>query len=275
MIDQMDGTKKEKLFKTLLAVFVLLGAFLLVETLSAIKEYSYIGRDGFSQNTITISGTGEVFAVPDTGLFSFSVIEEGKTVKDAQDRASKKLNAIIDSVKKMGIAEKDIKTTGYNSYPKYEYSNSICPAVSSGMDVRPYYCPPGKQVLTGYEVSQTISIKVRKTADSGTILTTVGSLGASNISGLDFMIDNMDGVNAEARYKAILDAKEKARILSKSLGVKLVKIVNFSESGSYPPIYYGAMEAKGMGGGSMFVAPQLPTGENKIISNVSITYEIN
>ena len=265
-MESLDEAQKKKISKAFFAVLVLLAVFLGAKVLNTIKEYSYIGRGTYAANVITVSGTGEVFTIPDTGSFYFSVTEEGKTVGDAQTKASTKINAIIDAVKAMGLAEKDIKTTGYNSYPKYDYVlNQIC---ANG------YCPPSKQVLIGYEVSQTISVKVRKTADAGAVLTKVGSLGATNISGLDFVVDDMDAVNAQARDKAIVDAKDKAKILSKSLGIKLVKIVNFYEVSNNPgPIYYG-MESKGMGGDTAPVLPQVPAGENKTVSNVTITYEV-
>ena len=267
MFQSLNDIQKRRFFNSTVAVLVLLAGFLGAKFLSTIKEYSYIGRGTIASNVISVTGTGEVFAIPDTGWFSFSVVEEGKTVGDAQNKASKKINSIINAVKSLGVAEKDIKTTGYNSYPKYEYS--AMPICAQG------YCPPSKQILTGYEVNQTVSVKVRKTADAGAVLTKVGDLGAQNISGLDFVIDDMDSVNSQARDKAIKDAKQKAEILAKSLGIKLKKIVNFYESGNQPPIYY-AMEAKGMSGDMMPapVVPQLPTGENKITSNVTITYEV-
>ncbi|HEY4508724.1 MAG TPA: SIMPL domain-containing protein [Candidatus Paceibacterota bacterium] len=278
-MDQISQTpEKAKLFKALFVVFVLLAVFLGAETLNAIKEYSHIGTVPTSTNAISVSGTGEVFAVPDIATFSFSVVESGKTVKEAQDKASVKINAAIDAVKKMGVAEKDIKTTGYYSNPKYDYTTYPCaePMMmnSGGSSVSniAYPCRSGKQVLTGYEVSQSISVKVRKTDDAGAILTKVGGLGVQNISGLDFVIDNIDAVQAEARDKAIQDAKAKAQVLAKSLGVKLSKIVSFSEGGNQP-IYY-AMETKGMMGASAAPIPQIPTGENKVTSNVTITYEI-
>ena len=267
MFQSLNDIQKRRFFNSTLAVLVLLAGFLGAKFLNTIKEYSYIGRGTIASNVISVTGTGEVFAIPDTGLFSFSVVEEGKTVGDAQNKASKKINSIISAVKSLGVLEKDIKTTGYNSYPKYEYS--AMPICAQG------YCPPSKQILTGYEVNQTVSVKIRKTADAGAVLTKVGDLDATNISGLDFVIDDMDSVNSQARDKAIKDAKQKAEVLAKSLGIKLKKIVNFYESGNGPPIYY-AMEAKGMGGDMMPtpVVPQLPTGENKVTSNVTITYEL-
>jgi len=269
MFQYLDEQNKKQLFYSVFAVFVLLAAFLGVKAIDALKEYRYIGYTNLQPNVISVSGTGEATAIPDTGSFSFSVVENAKTTGDASDLAAKKANEIIAAVKAMGVEDKDIKTTGYNLYPKYEYN---VPALCTNG-----YCPGGKQVLTGYEVSQTISVKVRKTADAGAILAKVGSLGAQNISGLDFVIDNMDAINAEARDKAIENAKAKAAALSQSLGVHLTKIINFYESGNGGPIYYDkAMNAAPMGAGaSAPVPPQVQTGENTVTSNVTITYQVD
>ncbi len=270
MNEFFDAVQKRRFINSLVVAVILLSAFLAVETLNAIRQNSYIGKGVYPSNVIAVSGTGEVYAVPDIASFSFSVIEEGKTVKEAQDKATTKINAIVDAVKNLGIAEKDIQTTGYNSYPKYDYSYAqVC---TNG------YCPPGKQVLTGYEVSQSITVKVRKTDDAGAVLTKVGDLGASNISGLDFVVDNIEAVRDQAREKAVADAKAKAKVLSKTLGVRLNKVVNFYESGDSPmPIYYAKDSMMGAGNVSAVApqsAPSLPTGENKIVSNVTITYEV-
>ncbi len=272
-INSLDSVSKKRLFNAVLTMVVLLAAFLGIKALSSLKELSYIGKGVYPSNVISVNGTGEVLAVPDVASFSFSVIEEGKTVKEAQDKATKKINSIVDAVKALGVEEKDIKTTGYNSYPKYDYQQTVCTMQY------PNYCPPGKQILTGYEVTQSITVKVRDTEKAGDALTKVGELGAGNISGLDFVVDDLEKVRAEAREKAVNDAKAKAKILSKTLGVKLDTIVNFYENGdgAYPIMYRSEMSAdtKVMNmAGSASVAPSLPTGENKIVSNVTITYEV-
>ncbi len=269
-LNSMDGVQKNRLSKAVLWAVVLLAVFLGVKVLSSLKELSYIGKGVYPSNVIAVNGTGEVLAVPDTASFSFSVNEDGKTVKEAQDKATKKINSILDAIKSMGIDDKDVKTTSYYSNPKYEYNQVACTNL---------YCPPGKQILVGYEVSQSISVKVRNTDKAGEALTKVGELGASNISGLDFVVDDLEKVKAEAREKAVADAKAKAKVLSKTLGVKLDTVVNFYENGdgAYPIMYReSAMDAKGGIGAVMSAqaTPSVPTGENKIVSNVTITYEI-
>jgi uncharacterized protein len=166
------------------------------------------------------------------------------------------------------VEEKDIKTVGYNVYPQYEWQQSAC--TPGGI------CPPGRQILTGYEVRQTITVTVRDTEKAGELLSSVGELGASEVSSLTFTVDEDESLRDEARAAAIAQAKEKADELAEQLGVKLVRIVSFSESnGGYPVPYYG--EAYGRGGvmaQDAKLAPETPMGENTYISNVNITYEI-
>ena len=187
--------------------------------------------------------------------------------KAAQDAATKKGNDILAYVKSHGVDEKDVQTTGYSIDPQYSYSAQVCSSASS-------YCPPGKQVLDGYQVSETLTVKVRDTGKAGDLLAGVGSRGASSVSGLTFSVDDESAVQDQARDKAIADAKEKAEKLASSLGVEIVRVVGFSENGSNPrPMVY-AMKAS-MGDVAVSnAAPEIATGQNKFTSDVSITYEI-
>jgi uncharacterized protein len=247
----------------------LLAVFLLVASLYAFKSMRYVGSGVSASNTISVSGNGEVFAVPDTATFSVTVQERGKVVADAQKAATEKGNAIIAYIKKEGVEEKDVRTTDYNVNPEYEYSNGAC---TGG------YCAPGKQTLVGFTVTQTLTVKVKDTEKAGKLLSGVGELGASSVSGLSFTIDNEEELQAEARDKAIAEAKMKADELARALGVSVVRVVGFSEN-EYQPYYAynrASMEMDAMGGMAMKSAPspEIPVGENKITSDVNITYEI-
>jgi len=239
---------------------------LFAKTIAEVKSWSSIGRDLNPSNTITVAGKGEVIAIPDIATFTYSIVEEGVSVKDAQTKSSAKANATVEFLKKSGIEEKDIKTVGYNVYPKTEYEKMICTQ---------YGCPPaGKANIYAYEVSISYMVKVRDTAKAGDALTVIGSLGASNVSGLDFSIDKREDMERDARAKAIEDAKDKAKVLAKDLGVRLVRIVHFDEN-SYYPVYSKFSAVDGRGGGvEAAPAPALPVGENTISSNVTIVYEI-
>ena len=252
--------------KPLKVALILLSVFLAVITLQSIKKIGYIGKEIYPQRTVVASGVGEAYAIPDIASFSFGATEIGDTVKAAQDKVDQKINKALAMVKDAGVEDRDVKTTSYNVYPKYEWQQIYCITTP---------CPQGKNVLKGYEVSETISIKVRDTSKAGDLITKIGTTGVSDISGLEFTVDDRDKYVAEAREEAITKAKENAKKLADELGVKLGKLLYFNEGGGYP--YYATDAA--MGGAEMVkssapMSAQIPTGESKITSTISLTYEI-
>lgn len=256
-----------KWLRIAVTAFVVIAAlYLLVGTVSAIKEGKYASADQIP--TIQVSGTGEVFAVPNTARFSFTVMEQDKVVKNAQDRAGEKINRAIDFLKSKGVEEKNIKTIAYNINPEYE---PVLPQACTQ-----YRCPPQQQVVAGYQVSQTIEVKVVQTDTAGELLTGLGAIGISNASGVNFTIEDEDALMREARQKAIAEAEENAKRLADDLGVRIVRIRGFSENnGGYPtPFYAKAEMAIGGAADSVANVPQLPMGENKISSTVVVVYEI-
>lgn len=258
---------KDNIWKVGVLVGSILALFLLVITIKEMKSISYVGRDVAVANSISVNGKGEEITIPDIATFSFGVTEKAKTVSLAQSAATAKLNAALKVVKESGVEDKDIKTTSYNINPSYEYTNGVCNAVS---------CSPSRSVLVGYEVSQTISVKVRNIEKAGALLVSVGALEVQNVSGLSFSVDNIDNIKAKARASAISDAKAKAEKLAKDLGVSLVRITSFYDNSDQPIPYYGMgnemMSAKVSS--APIVAPEIPVGEQKVVSNVTITYEI-
>jgi uncharacterized protein YggE len=137
------------------------------------------------------------------------------------------------------------------------------------------YCPPGKQVLTGYEASESITVKIRNLDNVGVIMQGLGAVGVSNLNGPNFAIDNPDALQTQARKLAIDDAKAKAEVLAKDLGVTLAKIESFSDNSGGYPIMYAQNEAMSAGAMAPKAAPAvIPAGQNTITSDVTITYEI-
>lgn len=272
MFNQIFGEGEAKrVSKWIIVSLALLSLFLLVQVFIGFKRLPSVGREVYPQSTITVNGEGEAFAIPDIASFNFSVTEIGNTVAEAQEKLDEKINKALSAVRESGVEEKDIKTTSYNVYPKYEWEQQYCIAMVGVV------CPPGRNVLKGYEVSQTVTVKVRDTEKAPDLVTKIGAVGVANISGLEFTVDNRDEFIAQARNEAIEKAREQAKNLSKQLGVKLGKMLYFNESGNYMPMpYYGEM---GMGGDMLksSVAParaELPQGETRIVSQINITYEV-
>jgi uncharacterized protein YggE len=250
----------------------LLGSILLIVGILALISYAVVNFDqaDISQpyrGSISVTGVGEVMSIPDIGQFSFSVMASGTTATDAQTASTNSINALTAYLKEQGVEEKDIKTQDYNLYPKYRFEETPC-------DFSFGFCPGGEQIADGFEVSQTISVKVRDTAKSGALLAGVGERGATNISGLAFVIDDLEPIKAEARTKAIADAKAKAEKMADDLGVKIVKFMSFYENeGSYPEPYFARSEMSMDSVGSAMPA-NVPMGENTTSVTVNLTYEI-
>lgn len=218
--------------------------------------------------TISVAGEGEVLAVPDIGRFSFSVTAEAETAAAAQAAMGGKVNTIVGYLREQGIEDKDIKVENYNLYPKWRYEERVC---AFGVS----YCPPGERVQDGFEVTESVAVKVRDTAKAPDIIGGVGERGATNISNLDFTVDDTNALKAEARQKAIANAQEKAAVLAQQLGVRVVRLASYyEESGYYEPYarnmaYDIAEESMGLGGGA-----ELPVGEDSTTVRVNVTFEV-
>ena len=203
--------------------------------------------------------------------FLTELIRDQDYEADARKVVDEKWKKIHDLLGQAGIVDADIKSN-YSLYPKYDYVRQPCIA-DTKMGVAYPCLSDGKQVLTGYEVTQTADIKIRKLDDAGKILGILADNGATNVSGLTFTVEHEDAVQSTAREAAITKAKSKAEQLAKDLGVTLVRISSFNEAGNYP-MYYGGGMMKAMSADGGTPAPNVPAGQNKYTSNVTIVYEI-
>ncbi len=239
--------------------FALLSILMVMAILSvSVDVYNKIKVD--SENRITVSGTGKVYAKPDLALTSFSVITEAKTVAQALSQNTEQMNQIISFIKGQGVEDKDLKTIDFNIYPRYEWEEQS--------KIPPY--PAGKRVLVGYEVRQSLQVKIRELTKIGEIIQGATDSGVNQVGSLQFTVDDQDELKNQAREKAIEQAKEKAKELASQLGIKLVRITNFNESGIVPRAYMLEGSEAAMGGG----APEIEIGESKIEVTVTLTYEI-
>ena len=269
----MDKTeiksKYEVLITSALVIFclflIIVIIFFAVSIQNSIKNGKYIGQSVQNRDTISATGVGEVYSKPDLASMSFSVISEAKTVNEAAAGNTEKMNAVIAAVKGQGVEDKDVATVSYNVNPTYEYTDVY-------EDEKLYR--GGKRVLSGYEVNQTLNVKIRDLAKVGTIIDAATTAGANESGDLQFTIEDKDALVAAARTQAIAKAKTKAGQLASELGVNLVKITGFSESNNPYPIYsYEAkmMDSEASSGGG---APSIEAGQSKIQVSVNITYEI-
>jgi uncharacterized protein YggE len=269
-------------------IFVFIALAIVAKTVQIIKQTSHIGKSDQFPQTITVMGKAEEYVKPDTLQFSITVNEEGKDISEATKKTSEKITAAIKILKDNGVEEKNIKTTNYSTQDKYDSVSEPCayqniePSVNiktiSYAPIAP--CTNTTSKIVGAIVYQTLEIKIRdieKNATTEKRSKLIADLATVNIKtdSFVFTVFDLDAVKVRVRGEAIKKAKMDAKVLSKDLGANLRKIAGFNEdNGGYNP-YMSArsdmMVLKEVGVDTT-PQPQLPTGEQKVVSNVSITY---
>jgi hypothetical protein len=209
--------------------------------------------------SVTVNAEGKVTVIPDIAKTSFSVVSHGSDVAKIVDENNKKINKAIEFAKSQGIDGKDIQTTQYNLSPSYIYDEKT-----------------RSSHISGYDMTQTVSLKIRDFSKIGNILSGLPSLGINQTGGISFEVDDPEKYLSEARDKAFDKAKDKAKEMAARNSVSLGKVINFYESQGTSPIpYYGY----GMGGAvesmkSSIAAPSIQPGSQEVTVQVSVTYEI-
>jgi len=249
----MEEIKKielsNKFFKLITALIVVIAVFLVGELL-----YQFKSLPQNYPKEITVSGEGKTFAKPDIALVNLGVNTQGLKSQDVVDKNNKIMNQVIQSVKGLGVDDKDIQTIAYNLSPLYDYKES-------------------GRVFRGYTLDQQIQVKIRDFGKINDILDRATSDGATAVGNLQFTVDDMEKVRAEARAKAIEQAKQKALTLVGQAGLKIERLVNISEGyGPSPAPFYGQSFAGATIKES--VSPQIQTGQLEVNSTITLTYRV-
>lgn len=237
---------------------IVAGTVSIIVLLAVINSYNtYKQKTGRIPKEITVSAEGKVFAVPDIALINFGVESEAKTPEAAIKDNTEKMNGILTELKSLGIDAKDIQTTNYNLYPRYEYQNKT-----------------NERIFKGYVLSQNINVKIRDFTKAGSAMEKAVTKGANLVGNLNFSVEDADKYKQEAKKIAIDKAKAKAVEISKQTGMEMGKIVNISEGDYYYPAprmmaqeSFSMMKA-GVGG----AAPELSAGTEEVRITVNLTY---
>lgn len=206
--------------------------------------------------TISVRGEGRVEAIADEAIVRFGVVSDDKTLTKAYADNSLKMNAVIEMLKKRGIASRDITTSSYTVTPVY-------PRDESGRQV------PGKP--SSFRVSQELTVRVRNIENTGEIIDDVISGGVNIFSGIQFISSRMDALETEARIASAKDAARKASVLAEALGVKLGRILRVSQTSDlpYPVARMMAQEVS-----MLRSSPQIEPGTMEVTAVCEAVYEI-
>ena len=210
------------------------------------------------QNGIWVTGQGEVSVKPDIAVISLGIESEDDSVATARDRAAAAMNDVMATLSSNGIAEKDIQTQYFNI-----------------QQVRTWDRETEKEIVTGYRVTNTVTVTIRDIEKVGTIVDAVTDAGGdlTRINGINFSIDEPDEYYEEARAEAMTDAKNKAEQLAKLANVDLGNATFISENSYYPPVAVKSGMAMGYDEAASYTTSISP-GELDISLSIQIAYAI-
>jgi uncharacterized protein len=205
---------------------------------------------------ISMTGHGEVRAIPDTAQISLGVSSYDKNARDALSANTKAMAALIDVLSKGGIDKRDMSTSNFNVGPRYVNTSS------DGST------PPQ---VGGYDVTNTVTVTVRKVDSLGEILDKAVSAGSNQIYGITFNVSDADKKIDQARKDALADARRKAELYAAAGGFTLGQVVSVSEGGGMAPqpMAYSRAAKADMAGDV-----PLANGEQTLGIDVSAVWEI-
>ena len=179
---------------------------------------------------LSVAAQAESRRVPDVATISAGVVTQAADANAAMRDNATQMDKVMAAVRAAGIAERDVQTSGISVQPQYRYAENTPPTI------------------TGYQASNTVSIKVRDVGKLGKVLDALVASGANQVNGPAFEVDQPEPAYDEARLAALKKAQARAETYAKAMGLRVRRVVSISEGGAMPPpmpyMRAMAMEAK-------------------------------
>ncbi len=199
---------------------------------------------------LTVHGHAERKVRPDIAYVEVGVVTQARDSSQAVTDNATHATALMDALKKAGVADKDIQTQSYGVQPQYDYNTS--PAV-----------------LTGYQVTNTVQVTVRDLARVGKIIDAATQAGGNQVNGVTFDLADRTAAEAQALAQAVAEARLKASVMAQAAGVSLGRLVQLSE-GSEPTVEPVVME-RPMAMMKAAAAPSTPVSAQDISVSADVT----
>ncbi len=206
------------------------------------------------RRSVTVQGEGSISIKPDLAALTFGTITQAPQAAQALEANNLSMRKLFGTIKAFGVSDKDVKTSGFSVRPQYESGRVV---------------GRGRRIV-GYSVRNSVTVKLRDLSRTGEFIAKVGSQGANQFSGLQFIVEKTPERMDNLRKAAVGDAARKARVLAESAGLKLGRAIRITEgSASIPgPRHILAGRAKSLD--STPVAP----GEGILRLSVTVVFEV-
>jgi hypothetical protein len=221
---------------------------------AALSFWSLLVAPAFADpRTISMTGHGEVRGRPDTAMIQAGVTTNAPTAAAALAANSMRMNGVFAALKKLGVPDRDIQTSGFSVFPQYTNGDNN-----------------NARRLTGYQVSNTVSVRLKDVDRTGPALDALVNAGANQMNGISFDIAKPEPLLEQARSQAVTDARHRAETYAKAAGIALGSILSISESGGEAPRPLFRMAAM-----APPPAPPMAPGEQTISADVTMVWEIH
>lgn len=202
--------------------------------------------------TVSVTGNGVIAGTPDQATIYVGVRTDAATSAAALTDNNEQMTALINTLKSAGVAARDIQTSDFSIYPRYNDGTN------------------GELRVVGYEVSNSVHITVRDLTKLGTVLDAAVRAGGNQVSGISFGFSDPAALVEQARAQAVANARDNAEQLASLSDAELGAVITINESmNNYPtPIYRDAMAQA-----EMSVVP-IESGQSSVNVSVNITYEL-
>jgi uncharacterized protein YggE len=202
---------------------------------------------------VEVAGEGSVSAAPDFAELTLGVTNTGKNAGDAVAANAQAANALVALIKAEGVAPADIQTSTVSVSPMFSQP-------SPNQETAP--------TVTGYSVSNNVSVRLRDIPRLGALLDKAVTAGANSIYGIGFGHNNPSALLDKARPLAVADARRKAEIYAAAGGGRIGRLMVLTEeAGRQPPMAFSrAMTA---------AAPTpIEAGEDQLTVSVNARFEL-
>ncbi len=204
---------------------------------------------------LNLNASGEVKVAPDMATITFGVLTEAKTAQEAMAQNAARMTQVAAALRRAGIGERDIQTSGLNLSPQYDYVENQPPR------------------LRGYQASNRVTVNIYDLEAVGSTADAVVAAGVNQIDGIGFGLRNPKAAEDTARRLAVQALQSKARLYAEALGVPLGGIRSLSEGGGYspqPPMPMYAVRAQSMDSASTPVS----AGELTVRIDITGVYDL-
>jgi uncharacterized protein YggE len=203
-------------------------------------------------HTVTVTGSGKVTVVPDVARVYLGVTLTKPTVKEARNAAARVMTDVIAAIKGLGIADKDIQTTGLSLSARYAQNSST--------------------KIVGYVISEQVQVTVRDLDKAGDVVDAATAKGASDVNGISFELADPAKALDDARTAAIAAARTSAQVMATAAHVTLGAVVSMSDASAPSPIYYGGMAVPSAGAD---VRTPVQPGTQDVSASVTVVFELD